>query len=158
MKKPVNVTSRILTFSRTFVYCHSMAVYGPGAVSIPLYIYLYHQYQIGYAGWIDGGFSPCGYEKYGLGRSFIFGIYPGVRVSGNMELKGENPSDELKMLKGYIGLMKEFPEFLLRGRMVGELTIEGSAPFDQSVGKGDKIPIQWNSVQGNAGFLRVGTK
>ncbi len=123
-------------------------VYGPGAVSIPLYIYLYHQYQIGYAGWIDGGFSPCGYEKYGLGRSFIFGIYPGVRVSGNMELKGENPSDELKMLKGYIGLMKEFPEFLLRGRMVGELTIEGSAPFDQSVGKGDKIPIQWNSVQG----------
>lgn len=123
-------------------------VSGPGAVSIPLYIYLYHQYQIAYAGWIDGGFSPCGYDKYGLGRSFIFGMYPGVRVGGNMELKEENPSDELRMLKGYVELMKEFPEFLLRGRMIGEAVVGGSTPFDQSVGKGGNIPVPWNSVQG----------
>lgn len=123
-------------------------VHGPGAVSIPLYLFLYHQYQIGYAGWIDGGFSPAGFEKYGLGRSFIFGMYPGVRVAGKMDLKADNPSDELKMLKGYIHLMKEAPKFLLRGRMIGELQLKGAELFDQEVNKGDKIPIKWNAVQG----------
>ncbi len=133
-------------------------VSGPGAVSIPLYIYLYHQYQIAYAGWIDGGFSPCGYEKYGLGRAFILGMYPGIRVGGNMELKGDNPSDELKMLKGYVELMKEFPEFLLRGRMIGEVVVEGSDYLNTAIGKGDKIPVKWNSVQGICWLSENGDK
>ena len=131
---------------------------GPGAVSIPLYIFLYHQYQIGYAGWIDGGFSPSGYEKYGIGRSFIFGMYPGVRVNGKMELKGDNPSDELKILKGYVHLTKESPDFLLHGRMIGETQIEGSEIFNQNKGRGDKIPVKWNAVQGISWISEYGDK
>jgi len=123
-------------------------VYGPGAVSVPLYLYLYHQYQIAYAGWIDGGFSPCGYEKYGLGRAYIFGMYPGVRTGGKMELRKNAPSDELLMLKGYLYLMNEAPDFLLRGRMIGETEIEGSGLFDTSAGRGDEIPVSWDAVQG----------
>ncbi len=131
----------------------------PIAVSIPLYNYLYHQYQIAYAGWIDDWFSPCGYEKYGLGRAFIFGMYPGIRVRGNMVLIRDNPSAELKMLQGYVGLMKESPEFLLRGRMIGEIKTEGSTPFDESVGtEKDKIPVQWNSVQGICWLSEDGNK
>jgi hypothetical protein len=133
-------------------------VAGRGAVSIPLYIFLYHQYQISYAGWIDGGFSPSGFEKYGIGRSFIFGMYPGVRVGGNMQVKGNNSSDELKMLKGYVHFMKEASEFLIRGRMIGELQLKGSEPFNQEVKKGDKIPIKWNAVQGISWLSEKGDK
>jgi hypothetical protein len=132
---------------RSFTATH-WPVIGPGAVSIPLYIYLYHQYQIGYSGWIDMGFSPCGFEKYGLGRSFIFGLWPGVRVGGNFLLKNGQLTEELRLLKGYVELIKEFPEFLLRGRMIGETEIEGSSPFDQNNGKGEQLPVEWNSVQG----------
>ena len=46
---------------------------GPGAVSIPLYVYLYHEYQPGYAGWIDGGFSPAGNVRWGMARAFLSG-------------------------------------------------------------------------------------
>ena len=123
---------------------------GPGAVIIPLYLYLYHQYQIGYAGWIDGRFSPAGNVKCGLGRAFIFGMYPGIRARGSTELNPEKPSEDLKMLKGYVQLIKKFPEYLLHGRMLGELQIRGSDPFNQDVGSGDTIPVEWNAVQGIA--------
>ncbi len=133
-------------------------VYGPGAVSVPLYLFLYHQYQIAYAGWIDGGFSPCGFEKYGLGRAYIFGMYPGIRAGGNMELREDAPSDELLMLKGYLHLMKEAPDFLLRGRMIGETEIEGSGPFDTLAGRGDEIPASWDAVQGITWFSEKGDR
>ena len=122
-------------------------VYGPGAVSVPLYIYLYHEYQLGYAGWIDKGFSPSGFIKYGLGRAFIFGMMPGIRVSGSTELKA-NVSDDLLMLKSYVELLKLFPEFLLKGRMQGEAGISGAKDFNHEIADSTVVPIHWSSVQG----------
>lgn len=131
---------------RVFTDTH-WPVYGPGAVSIPLYIYLYHEYQMGYAGWIDEGFSPSGYTKYGLGRAFIFGMLPGIRVSGETELTSE-PSEELLMLKSYTELLKLYPEYLIKGRMCGEVSIIGADDFNHMLAETNKFPIYWLSVQG----------
>jgi len=122
-------------------------VYGPGAVSIPLYIYLYHEYQMGYAGWIDGGFSPSNYIKYGLGRSFIFGMMPGVRVNRQTELNKE-VTDELLMLKSFTELLKKYPDYLLKGRMYGEVAIKGAKDFVHYKTMDPEVPVHWSSVQG----------
>jgi hypothetical protein len=118
-------------------------VMGPGAVSIPLYLFLYHEYQLGYAGWIDKGFSPSGVIKYGIGRSFIFGMLPGIRSNGSTRLK--HPiTEELLMLKSYIQLMKLIPQYVLYGRMIGDVSILNAIPFEHS----RPHPVQWSSVQG----------
>ena len=118
-------------------------VVGPGAISIPLYSFLYHEYQPGYAGWIDKGFSPSGNIKYGIGRSFIFGMLPGIRVKGATRLKIPL-TKELLMLKSYIILMKKIPQYVLHGRMIGEASILNAFPFEHS----KPVPVQWASVQG----------
>lgn len=140
-------------------------VMGPGGVAVPLFIYLYHPYQIGYSGWIDPAFSPFRDERYGLGRSFIFGMYPGVRVADNYDLTtglysnaittgkfslmDKTISDEMKTLKAYTELMKAYPEFLVHGEMNGEADIEGSAgiALDENV-KRIPLPVSWKEVQG----------
>lgn len=118
-------------------------VFGPGAISIPLYSFLYHEYQPGYAGWIDKNFSPSGDIKYGIGRSFIFGLFPGIRLNGATRLKLPI-TKELLMLKSYINLMKQIPQYVLHGRMIGEASILNALPFEHS----RPAPIQWSSVQG----------
>lgn len=127
---------------RAFTDTHWPAT-GPGAVSIPLYLFLYHEYQLGYAGWIDKGFSPSGDIKYGIGRSFIFGMQPGIRLYGSTMLT-DPVTEELLMLKSSILLMKQLPQYVLHGRMVGEATIIDALPFDNS----RDVPVHWSSVQG----------
>jgi hypothetical protein len=118
-------------------------VTGPGAVSIPLYLFLYHEYQSGYAGWIDKKFSPSGDIKCGIGRSYILGMLPGIRSNGTTGLK-DHITDELLMLKSYIKLMKLLPQYVLNGRMIGEISIFNAVPFKHS--KRNAVP--WSSVQG----------
>lgn len=124
-------------------------VIGKGAVSVPLYIYLYHPYHIGYAGWIDESFSPYNYVKYGIGRAFIFGMYPGVRVAGNTNLNA-TVTEELLMLKSYVQLMKLKPEIVLSGKMISMLDIQGADYLNNYVDKNkkEKTPLNWLSVQG----------
>jgi len=122
-------------------------VYGPDAVSLPLYIFLNHEYQLGYAGWIDRGFSPFGSIKHGLGRAFIFGLLPGIRVNGSTEMTVPI-SDELLMLKSYMELMKKMSQYALYGRMIGEASVTNVYPCENSIVKNKRIPIQWLSVQG----------
>nr|WP_321399032.1 DUF6259 domain-containing protein [uncultured Desulfobacter sp.] len=118
-------------------------VIGPGAVSIPLYLFLYHEYQLGYAGWIDKGFSPFGDIKYGIGRSFIFGMLPGIRQNKSTKLKFPITQD-LLMLKSYIELMKQIPQYVLHGRMIEEVSVFKALPVKHST----RIPFLWSSVQG----------
>ncbi|WP_321416305.1 DUF6259 domain-containing protein [uncultured Desulfobacter sp.] len=118
-------------------------VRGPGAVSIPLYLFLYHEYQLGYAGCIGKGFSPSGDIRNGIGRSFIFGMMPGIRSYGPTKLKAPI-TEELLMLKSYIELMKEIPQYVLHGRMIGEASILNVFPFEHL----RPVPVQWSSVQG----------
>lgn len=142
-------------------------VSGPGRMAVPLYIYLYHEYQPGYAGWIDTGFSPFGIEKYGLGRAFIFGMYPGVRIpSGKMfDLSQPQISDELKMLRGIARLQEWQKDSLLLGRMLPAPAVKGSPMIkpptgsdQQEVRRGDtgeaqkrgELPMPWPVVQATA--------
>ena len=122
-------------------------VSGPGAVSIPLYLFLYHEYQLGYAGWIDRGFSPSRNIKYGLGRAYIFGMLPGIRSNGKTKLR-DPISEELLMLKSYIKLIKYIPQYALYGKMIGEAYIGNSLPFKHSTTRRKPVPIHWSSVQG----------
>jgi hypothetical protein len=124
---------------RVFTDTH-WPVKGPGAISIPLYSFLYHEYQPGYAGWIDKGFSPSGDIKYGIGRSFIFGMLPGIRAK-----RIKVPlAEDLLMLKSYIILMKHIPQYILHGRMMGEASVLNAFPFEHS----RPVPDKWSSVQG----------
>ncbi len=123
---------------------------GPGCVSIPLYAYLYHEYQIGYAGWIDRGFSPLGDERIGLGRAFLFGMQPGVRISsGNFRL-GEEPSEPMAMLIRVVGLMQKCEAYLLLGRMLDDPQVSGAGGFprqEKGVQGHPPLPIEWPLVQ-----------
>jgi hypothetical protein len=141
-------------------------VMGPGGVAVPLFLYLYHPYTIAYSGWIDWGFSPFNDVKPGLGRSFIFGMYPGVRTSdsynqntgifteqrsfGIFDLLGGVISDELKMLKSYTELYKAYPEFFVHGEMMHELKIEGCDTIAPAPHRHKKLPVTWDAVQGIA--------
>lgn len=147
---------------------------GPGAVSVPLFLYLYHPYQVTYSGWIDPGFSALGDERYGLGRSFIFGMFPGIRTTdnyaqgtgaysidntdGKFSLLNGNITEELKMLKAYTSLMKEFPEFLVHGEMVGETDIEGSELISYIAPGRIPLPYPWKKVQGITWISSSGEK
>jgi hypothetical protein len=122
-------------------------VYGPGAISLPLYNFLYHQYQIIYSGWMPWR-APFGIAKNGIGRAFIFGFYPGIGTSGKFDLVKGEISDESKMVKGYVELMKKFPEFLLSGKMIGDLQVIGSDSLDIVNKNGDSYPLKWKTVQG----------
>ena len=143
-------------------------VSGPGAVAIPLYLYLYHEYQPGYAGWIDTGFSPFGLEKYGLGRAFIFGMLPGVRVTkggGLFDLNRTPISDELKILRNMTRLLAANQDALLLGRMLPAPIIKGvpdlvppASGMRGETRRGDTgaaqkrgtLPVRWPVVQATA--------
>jgi hypothetical protein len=119
---------------------------GPGAVSIPLYIYLYHEYQPGYAGWIDGGFSPAGNVRWGMARAFLFGMQPGVRIHGKpFDLTQGPPSDEMDMLRRTVKLHQQMGDYLLLGRMLPAPNVTGSPAMSRI-----PLPVRWPTVQATA--------
>jgi hypothetical protein len=131
-------------------------VWGPGAVSIPLYLYLYHPYQIAYTGWINMGRAPFGIEKNSIGRTFLFGMYPGISMRGSYDLVKQEPNDDLKMLKGFIELVKKNPEYLIHGKMLGEIDIKGGDSLDIVGEKKETFSKSWKTVQGIAWFVQKG--
>jgi hypothetical protein len=119
---------------------------GPGAVSIPLYIYLYHTYQPGYAGWIDGVFSPASNVRYGLARAFLFGMQPGVRIPGKpFDLTDGPASEEMEMLRRLVKLNQQMGEYLLLGQMLPAPNVTGSPAMTRV-----PLPIRWPVVQATA--------
>jgi hypothetical protein len=127
-------------------------VNGPGAVSIPLFIYLYHEYIIGYAGWCDAGFSPMGDARIGLARSFIFGMLPGVRYGGPFTIQESNQTEEMLLLCRIAKLVRKCPDYLLLGMMLPEPKIYDSPPLQAPPPKAPwqkrpALPIPWNVVQ-----------
>ena len=69
--------------------CSPIRFTRPGAVAIPLYIYVHHEYQLNYAGWIDRGFSPFGDERYGIDFPMFAKVQtkPGIGyIAGEMEI------------------------------------------------------------------------
>lgn len=129
---------------------------GPGAVSIPLYIYIYHEHQLNYAGWIDPGFSPFGDERYGIGRAFVFGMQLGVRVnSGVFRYEpGDKPTTQMVMLRDAAKIMSHCEPYLLLGRMLHDPTVIGSPlivpPKVRGWGSRAALPVHWPVVQATA--------
>ncbi len=140
---------------RAFTDTH-WPVTGPGAIAIPLYIYLFHEYQVGYAGWCDAGFSPNGDARIGLGRAFLLGMQPGMRVgggAGQVNLDEARPQPELVLLRDITHLMEQTRDYLLLGRMLHDPKLEGAGTLAQS-GKKDPRhparPMAWSVVQASA--------
>jgi len=152
---------------------------GPGTFAAPLYIYLYHEHQLNYAGFIDGGFSPVGDVRMGLGRAFIFGMQLGVRInSGPFALDENKPSPELAMLRDAARLLDRCRSYLLLGRMLHPPEITGSptiATKGRNFRRRQPWPVAvpavqataWRSPEGNvcyavanlsAGRARVGLR
>jgi hypothetical protein len=128
-------------------------VSGPGAVSVPLFSYLYHDYIVGYAGWCDQGFSPIGDVRIGLARAFLFGMQPGVRI-GRAPFPAEPDPDStaIALLRDVAHLMDRTAEYLLLGRMLPAPRLEGSPPLDipEWVRERHPIPVEWPAVQATA--------
>lgn len=125
---------------------------GPGAVSVPLYTYLYHEYQLTYAGWIDKRFSPRGDMRLGIGRATLFGMQPGVRIGkGEFEYREDEPTVELAMLRDAVQLMQRCRDYLLLGRMLHDPVLTGSPAFDSIESQQRPAPpISWPVVQATA--------
>ena len=126
-------------------------VSGPGGISIPLYNFLYHKYQLSYSGWLPGR-APLGVAKNSIGRAFLFGFCPGLR--GISDVFKEKITDELKMAKGYVELFKKYPEFLMLGKMIGEIQMSGYETKD-IVNNGETFPVKWQTAQGLCLVIRI---
>ncbi|NQT54521.1 hypothetical protein HQ576_20870 [bacterium] len=142
-----------IVHGRAFTDTH-WPVVGPGAVSIPLYIFVYHEQQLNYAGWIDGGFSPFGDVRWGMGRAFLFGMQLGVRINDrDVFANTQQPPPELRMLRRAAQLLHKTRDWLLLGRMLADPKIAGSPVIEAGtvVRKGRRtLPIAWPVVQATA--------
>ncbi len=89
-------------------------------------------------------------ERIGLGRAFIFGMQPGVRInSGNFRLDGE-PTFEMQMLGRAVRLLQRTEDYLLLGRMLHDPPVLDSPTMpkaEKPVAGRPPLPISWPVVQ-----------
>jgi hypothetical protein len=110
---------------RAFTYRHWPAS-GKGAVSAPIFIYLYHPYLLGYAGWTGGGFDVANNVELSIGRAFIYGMLVGVRANVWMQTLGEKGSrTAFEMWRRAVRLQRRCPEALLLGDMAPPPRLKG---------------------------------
>jgi hypothetical protein len=110
---------------RAFTYTDWPA-HGKGAVSVPIFIYLYHPYLLGYAGWTGGGFDLEKNVELSIGRAFVFGMLIGVRSGVWMKTLEENGSDSaFQMWKNAMDLQRHLPEAHLVGDMARPPKLRG---------------------------------
>ena len=136
-------------------------VSGPGAVSIPLHIFLYHQYQLAFSCQInEKSRAPFGNPKNAIGRNFIFGMGPGIGFQVEKGLLKGDVTDDMKMIRGSIELIKKYPDCLVLGKMKGEIQVKGDRPVDTLDQKGEPAYARnlWHSVQGFSWLSDAGNK
>jgi hypothetical protein len=128
-------------------------VSGAGAVSVPLFSYLYHDYIVGYAGWCDQGFSPIADVRIGLARAFLFGMQPGVRIGRDpFPPEPDASSTAVRILRDVAHLMERKAEYLLLGRMLPAPNVEGAPPLAVPDWAKERrpLPVEWPAVQATA--------
>jgi len=85
-----------------------------------------------------------------LGRAFVFGMQPGVRVnSGSFRLDG-NPTEPMEMLVRVVRVMQKAEQYLLLGRMLHAPKLEGAGQFAanaKNIQGHPPLPIAWPLVQ-----------
>ena len=97
----------------------------PGARSIPLFTYLYHEYAIAY-----GGEGPGASAKKNpvtvrdMAVNLVTGKTPAVSVWSNQKAMAEAHEDQIRMLRNHMALLKtEAQRFLVLGRMLHPLDV-----------------------------------
>jgi len=99
---------------------------GKGAVSAPVFIYLYHPYLLGYAGWAGGGFDLENNVELSIGRAFVYGMLIGVRSSVWMRTLEKNGSKSaFEMWRRAALLQRMAPDAHLRGDMARPPRLRG---------------------------------
>jgi hypothetical protein len=138
---------------RAFTYEHWPAT-GKGAVSVPLFIYLYHPYLPGYAGWTGGGFDLPGRVELSIGRAFIFGMLVGVRANVWSPSRDEQDSTAFRMWRDAVHLQRRCAPALLLGDMTSPPRLRGTSRQPETrraPGHGDApLPLNVESVQATA--------
>lgn len=115
---------------------------GPGAMAIPLFAYLYHEYILSYGGFSDRLFSPAENPLAGLGRSFIFGMQPGIRIAGGFDIDSAEGLQNLSMVKRYAGVLAKMNSYLLLGKMLKEPVLHG-IPYRELPQIYHRIRMEW---------------
>lgn len=141
----------------------------PGAVGIPLFSYLYHEYALGYGGDSAGVSSQNNrwlLRNHAL--NLVTGRTPGVAVWSNQAAALTAHADQVKLLRNHCRLLKtKARDYLLLGRMLHPL--EFDAPqLRFAIDGGDRrtprkvdivspavLTSSWQSPAGQVGHLFV---
>ncbi len=141
----------------------------PGARSIPLFSYLYHEYAIAYGGEGPGaGAKKNPMTVRDMAVNLVTGKTPAVSVWSNQKAMAEAHEDQIRMLRNHMSLLKtEAQRFLILGRMLHPLDITVPAltlniPVNRS-GKWKNEPFKelsvltssWQSPEGRVGHCFV---
>jgi len=145
---------------RAFTYDNWPAT-GRGAVSIPLFLYLYHPYIPGYAGWTGGGFDIGKRIELSIGRAFINGMLVGVRSGVWMNVAtGKGSRTAFDMWKRAVKIQRRCAEGLLLGDMARPPRLRGVTKKvidNRKQGGRKKPPIEIETVQANTWIAADGT-
>ena len=133
----------------------------PGARSIPLFTYLYHEYAIAYGGEGPGASAarnPATVRDMAV--NLVTGKTPAVSVWSNQKAMAEAHEDQIRMLRNHMSLLKtEAQRFLILGRMLHPLEFAAPAVTFQ-IGKGPfeeraVLASSWQSPEGLVGHCFV---
>jgi len=137
----------------------------PGAVGIPLFSYLYHEYAIGYGG-DSAGLSPN--KSPWLVRchavNLVSGRTPGASVWSGQRSALEAHADQIAMLRNHSRLLKTRAQgCLMLGRMLHPLELDVPKLHYAVYSRGKKADFEgpavltssWLSPEGNVGHLLV---
>ena len=133
----------------------------PGARSIPLFTYLYHEYAIAYGGEGPGASSARNSATVrDLAVNLVTGKTPAVSVWSNQKAMAEAHPDQIRMLRNHMSLLKtEAQRFLVLGRMLHPLEFAvptvtfqiGKGPFEERA----VLASSWQSPEGLVGHCFV---
>ncbi len=141
----------------------------PGARSIPLFTYLYHEYAIAY-----GGEGPGASAKKDprtvrdMAVNLVTGKTPAVSVWSNQKAMAEAHADQIRMLRNHMTLLRtEAQRFLTLGRMLHSLEFDVPAVTFQIPARREgkwvtepfveraALTSSWQSPEGNIGHCLV---
>jgi hypothetical protein len=140
----------------------------PGAVGIPLFSYLYHEYALGYGG-DSAGLGPADDRRLVRAHAvnLVTGRTPGAAVWSSPQNVAQAHPDQIEILRTHCRLLKTpAREFLLLGRMLHPLPLEVPALTYSFPGDDDRAPPRkleepgvlsssWQSPAGRVGHLFV---
>lgn len=140
----------------------------PGAVGVPLFSYLYHEYAIGYGG-DSAGLSPTNSRE--LVRTHALnlatGRTPGIALWGAHQAIFNAHPDQIRLIRAHCRLLQtKARDFLMLGRMLHPLELDASKLTFHYHTDNPKAPAQpiedravltssWQAPDGRVGHLFV---